>query len=386
MASDLALAATVAPFQADSDPATTAQRWKKWTDRFENLMIALQLTDPTRKKALLLHLAGESVQDTFDGLIVDDVPEDADLNETNVYTQARKALDDFFAPSKNVTFEVYNFRLARQTAGESTDSYHARLRTLAKYCQFEDIDNEIKAQIIQTCVSSRLRRYALTEPTISLKQLLDKARSMEAAEKQVKAMENGTQPNISAIRRGRGRQIQSSGRRTYNLHNNVGATVSHATTCRNCGGTYPHQGGRTACPAYDKECRGCGKKHHFQRMCFSGGSTRQKPPQQNDRRTQPPSQSRPTVRKQGVHQLQEADHTAKNEAADSDDWEYMYAINNRADRKKVTNSICHYKSGRSTNMSHRYGSFGKLYLRSIDATIQRKTGVGEATVGHLRIR
>jgi len=76
MASDLALAATISPFQADSDPATTAQRWKRWIDRFENLTIAINLTDATRMKALLLHLAGESVQDTYDGLVVDEIGEE----------------------------------------------------------------------------------------------------------------------------------------------------------------------------------------------------------------------------------------------------------------------------------------------------------------------
>ena len=38
--------------------------------------------------------------------------------------------------------------------------------------------------------------------------------------------------------------------------------------CRNCGGDYPHEGGKTACPAYLKLCRACGKKNHFKSVCL----------------------------------------------------------------------------------------------------------------------
>ena len=73
MSSDigLTLASSIQPFQPDSDPSSTAQRWKRWTQQIDNFFIAINIDDATRKKALFLHLAGESVQETFDGLVVD---------------------------------------------------------------------------------------------------------------------------------------------------------------------------------------------------------------------------------------------------------------------------------------------------------------------------
>ena len=111
------------------------------------------------------------------------VPADADPAETNVYTVAKKAIDDHFSPKKNAEFEIYNFRLAKQRDGENIDAYHSRLRSLAKYCQFTDTDAEIKSHIIQTCLSTRLRRRALSEPTLTFTQLMDIARAMETAER-----------------------------------------------------------------------------------------------------------------------------------------------------------------------------------------------------------
>ena len=55
------------PFIPDDDPTSVAQRWKRWSDRFDNLMTAMNITDNNRKKALLLHFAGESVYAVFQG-------------------------------------------------------------------------------------------------------------------------------------------------------------------------------------------------------------------------------------------------------------------------------------------------------------------------------
>src|SRR6218665_97589 len=75
---------------------------------------------------------------------------------------------DFAIIFKHVEFEIHHFRLARQNTDETTDAYHARLRTLAKYCDLPNIDAEIKSHIIQTCSSTRLRRRALTDSDMTL--------------------------------------------------------------------------------------------------------------------------------------------------------------------------------------------------------------------------
>ena len=59
-----------------------SQRWKRWSDGFDNLMTAMNITDNARKKALLLQLAGEAVYGIFQGLVAD-VPADADQDVDN---------------------------------------------------------------------------------------------------------------------------------------------------------------------------------------------------------------------------------------------------------------------------------------------------------------
>ena len=168
---DLANIPQIAPFHIDSDVTSLAQRWKRWSDRFDNLMVAMNVADNARKKALLLHFAN--------------IADDADPAVDNVYTVAKRALDLHFKRQKNVEFERYTFRLAKQQPTENIDTYHARLRSLAKYCEFGDVDAEIKSHIIQTCRSTRLRRRALTE-ALTLLQLVDLGRSMETSKRQTK--------------------------------------------------------------------------------------------------------------------------------------------------------------------------------------------------------
>ena len=75
---DLGAIPQITSFQPDTDPISVSQRWKRWSDRFDNLLIAMNVTDNTRKKALLLHLAGENVFGIFSGLVLSDIPAGAD--------------------------------------------------------------------------------------------------------------------------------------------------------------------------------------------------------------------------------------------------------------------------------------------------------------------
>lgn len=162
-------------------------RWRKYLSRFNNLLIAMAVTEPDRKRALLLHYAGEETIDIFGTL-----PNTGDVNN---YTQAVDALTAYFDPKQNTEFEVFKFGQTAQQPQESIDSFHTRLRQIAANCDFHSIDREIKTQIIKKCTSTRLRRRALREPNLDLSQLLQMARAMEISEKQASGMEENSVVN-----------------------------------------------------------------------------------------------------------------------------------------------------------------------------------------------
>ena len=160
--------------------------------------------------------------------------------------RAVELLTNYFSPKKNIEYEVDMFRQAKQLSGETMGRFHTRLRKLAKTCEFTDVEREIKTQIIQGCLSQRLRRRALRE-TISLTQLLDYGRSLETSETQACGMEEKLQSEVA----------------TGYVNNTVHEETRHKKTCAKCyrcNGSYPHI---CVCPAIGKTCNICHKQNHF---------------------------------------------------------------------------------------------------------------------------
>ncbi|KAK3721859.1 hypothetical protein QZH41_002275 [Actinostola sp. cb2023] len=84
---------------------------------------------------MLLHYADPGRPRIFDTL--------PDTGEDDDFDKAVEKLNQYFSPKTNTTYEVYNFRLAKQKEGETLDSFHT-MRQLSKYCAFPDTDKEIK--------------------------------------------------------------------------------------------------------------------------------------------------------------------------------------------------------------------------------------------------
>ncbi len=141
----------------------------------------MNIKEDTQKRALLLYQAGEATQEIFDTL--------SDTGEDKDYKVALEKLDEYFSPKKNIDYEIFQFRQAKQNIDETTDQFATRLRRLAAHCEFHNVNNEVKSAIIQNCRSKHLRRFALREENLTLETLLSKARALENSEKQAQGIE-----------------------------------------------------------------------------------------------------------------------------------------------------------------------------------------------------
>ena len=249
-------------FQVHLD-GNVGPRWKKWLARFENLIVGMGIGDPKQTRALLLHYSGPEVDEIFDTL--ENTGEDKD------YKTAVEKLTAHFNPQVNTTYEVYNFRKAQQNEGESLDSFHTRLRTLAKTCEFGDADKEIKEQIILSCKSNALRRKALRED-LDLTAHLKAGRALELSETQAKEVESDKttvnnvkhkKKNETCSKKGKGRRREQHSKSRSESHKESRKS-DESSKCRNCGGTYPH---KDSCPARNKKCTSCGKLNYFAKVC-----------------------------------------------------------------------------------------------------------------------
>ena len=262
-------------FQPDLDKADVSSRWKKWLTRLENLFDALDITQDKRKRALLLHYAGEQVHDIFDaesGLTATHTSQNTADTSTSgggtsssgtqpdpgTYAGASALLTNYFAPKRNKHMEVYTFRSCKQRPDQPLEDYVTELRRLAQSCSFSDPDNEILCQLIQHCSSKRLRRRALMEPQKSLTDIVQLGRMLEEADRQAEEMETSNLRSVSALNPRPGQQQRYKQPAPKQRPRNA--------TCRNCGGPYPHDG---QCPAFGKLCNFCSKPNHFESVCRS---------------------------------------------------------------------------------------------------------------------
>ena len=98
------------------------------------------------------------------------------------HTVAMEQLDQYFMLQVTVPYERHLFRTLAQLPTESVDQFTTRLRERAKYCKFGDAkDENIRDQVIEKCISSRLRRKLLEKGRgLTLEQLQNTARAIES--------------------------------------------------------------------------------------------------------------------------------------------------------------------------------------------------------------
>lgn len=187
-------------FDPTGDPSSVSSRWTRWKKSFELYIAARGDVGNNQKRPLLLHCAGVEVQNIFDT-----------LDGGASYDEAITALDTYFKPLQNETFERHQFRQMTQKAGETTAQFVTRLRQKAENCNFGAArDASIRDQVIDRCPDRTLQAKLLAKRALTLGQLLEKAQAHEAAVSQVKQMDGRPSEKetelVSAVSRPRPRK------------------------------------------------------------------------------------------------------------------------------------------------------------------------------------
>ena len=178
----------ISPFDCKGNPTSVGPRWRRWKRSFEFFLEGKGVKKDSQRKALLLHCAGQDVQDIFDTLTdPGPVPE-----HDSEYAKAMRSLDAYFAHQVNIPFERHQFRHAKQEESETADQFVLRLFQLSENCEFREAKEEhIRGQLIDKCRSHN-RRKKLLEPsgTVTLQKAREIARSTEAAKSHARLIEN----------------------------------------------------------------------------------------------------------------------------------------------------------------------------------------------------
>ena len=245
---------SVKPFDPHGDPSNVGRRWQRWIKSFtlyadsKGLIIQADKDDnKVQRRALLLHSAGEDVQEIFETL--------ADTGGIKDYAKAEKALNDYFIPKVNSTYQNHVFRSMEQHDGETVAQFVTRLRRVVKDCDYgEQAENQIRDQVVQRCKSHDLRRKLLEKgEKLTLELLLSTAANHERVQSQLQSMESGKN-DVNTVREKQPDKTKES----------TSGTTKHA--CYRCGNV-GHFGRDPECPAKGKTCHKCGGADHFGAQC-----------------------------------------------------------------------------------------------------------------------
>ena len=104
------------------------------------------------------------------------------------YTNFIRKLDHHFLPKKNKDYARFQFGNLLQDSAESLAKYYARVREIAKKCEYPDENDAIREHLIKTMRNRRIRVKAIRQ-TWTLQEILDEAAIDEEANHQATVME-----------------------------------------------------------------------------------------------------------------------------------------------------------------------------------------------------
>ncbi|CDW54627.1 zf-CCHC and Asp protease 2 domain containing prot ein, partial [Trichuris trichiura] len=165
----------------------------------------------------------------------------------------------------------YRLATRKQLAGESLEDYVRALKALSAECNFKAVtasqyqEELVRDAFVSGLQSQIIRQRLLESKACDLASLLDVARVVDSAQKGSESYLLSTHANTTAAS-----SVANDCRQSDDVDTpgNPCATITtkKKTHCFFCG-RFKHE--RASCPAREAECRKCGKRGHFAKVCRS---------------------------------------------------------------------------------------------------------------------
>nr|CAI5818757.1 unnamed protein product [Callosobruchus analis] len=205
-----------APFNCNGETSALGPKWKKWKRSFAILLGSKGITDKDRKMNILLHCAGPEVQDVYFALPISErVFQDGE----DPYKLTMDGLDAYFSPKA----------------------------VKGKNCSYNDLDDQIRDQVIEKCISSDLRRKILEKGDLQLVREIAKAH--EATEMQLSIMESSGSTAVYKV--------------SYKEESDGTKKRSEARTTKSC---QCFRCGANSCKHVDSVCHYCKETGHLGKL------------------------------------------------------------------------------------------------------------------------
>ena len=153
------------------------------------------------------------------------------------YTKFIRKLDKYFLPKKNIDYARFQVGNLRQEEDESLAKYFARVREIAKKCEYHYENDAIRDHLIKTMRNRRIRVKAIRQGW-TLQKILDEAAIDKETNQQATEMETKISHDEKGVK--------------HIEENRV------LKPCARCGRKHTQE-----CPALGAVCTACGERNQY---------------------------------------------------------------------------------------------------------------------------
>ena len=156
-----------------------------YTDRLGKYFTANNITDATRKRAILNSVVGSQTYKRITDFLAPKKPNEA------TYPELVDRLEKHFKPAKSSIIARFQFNSRYRRSGESIAEYLAALRALASDCTYgQNLDEMLRDRLVCGVRDERIQKSLLAQPEdkLDLKRSVELAQSMQLAGDQAKML------------------------------------------------------------------------------------------------------------------------------------------------------------------------------------------------------
>ncbi|XP_055711553.1 uncharacterized protein K02A2.6-like [Phlebotomus papatasi] len=257
------------PFKCQGLPEhTLREQWVEWKRAFDNYIVTIGITDPTKMKSTLLTLGGIELQRVFYRIRGADVSADPELG-IDPYKIAVQKLDAYFTPKRHDSYERHMFWTLKPRPEETLHQRAMRVIEQADKCDFGDSKEASRSAAIidkiMMLVPDDLRKKMLARNNLTVESVLRIVITYQTVEGQMKDFSDSKDDAGTDVNAIKGLKPWKSG----------------LSKCFRCG--RQHNFSRQEdCPAFGKECNKCHKMNHFAAECKSRENQKKNLKRKND--------------------------------------------------------------------------------------------------------
>jgi hypothetical protein len=260
-----------APPRPEADEEMTEGDWQHFTDKWGRYKrVCMPDADDTALRDNLVFCCSKQLGDSLwrNG-----------QDSCGTEEEMLKAMKDLAVRKQNRLVTVFQFQQMKQNPGETAGAYTARLKGMARTCNFSLPDD--RHDYTDEMVTNQLIQ-GLADPTIQeqvlARQVTDKENTLASTLKYIQAKEAGKQDarqlldnqqgvcKVTEYQRSKSRAPEEDHRSKSSPPDDRGRSHTTEDRCRNCG---KRHGASRTCPAFGRTCRICGKYNHFETVCRS---------------------------------------------------------------------------------------------------------------------